>query len=221
MQRTQESEQTSIGTAAHSTSKHDEVREETRPPLVREPVKSRFGLDPYRRIQWPLALSALMLFAAPIAMILIGAFRTTPFDGGEWTFSEVIRIFTNPSTYETLWNTAAIAVATVIISMTIAILLATLAARTNTPLRSWITPVMAFVVAMPPLFYGISWALLGNQTYGMINSFINSFVQFDSGPINVESWWGLVIVSALRSVGFQYFLLLGAFLAMDRSLEEA
>src|SRR5690606_9770246 len=109
----------------------------------------------------------------------------------EWTLETFGRVFTSPDTYVALWNTFAIAFVTVLISMTIAIFLVTLATRTNSPFRNLITPVMAFIVAMPPLFYGISWALLGNQTYGLINKLIGLVIDFESGPVNVESWWGL------------------------------
>ncbi|MQA08920.1 MAG: ABC transporter permease subunit [Pseudonocardiaceae bacterium] len=179
------------------------------------------SLDPFGKIQWPVAICGVLLFVSPVIMIVVGAFRTTPFTGGRWTLDAMAEVFTNPATYRASWETASIAVVTVLISMVIAIFFVTLSTRTNSPLRGLIPAMMAFVVAMPPLFYGISWGLLGNQTSGLLNEFITVFWAFDSGPVNAESWWGLVAVSALRSVGFQYFLLLGAFMAMDRSLEEA
>jgi iron(III) transport system permease protein len=74
-------------------------------------------LDPFRKIQWPVAVCAVLLFATPAAMIVIGAFRTTPFGGGEWTLGPMVDVFTNPATYRVAWDTAAIAVVTVIVSI--------------------------------------------------------------------------------------------------------
>lgn len=179
------------------------------------------SLDPFRKIQWPVAVCAVLLFATPVAMIVVGSFRTSPFGGGEWTLGPMVDVFTNPATYRAAWDTAAIAVVTVIISMAVAVFFATLSTRTNAALRGLIPAVMAFIVAMPPLFYGISWGLLGNRTAGLLNELIGAFWTVESGPVNSESWWGLVLVSALRAVGFEYFLLLGAFMAMDRALDEA
>jgi iron(III) transport system permease protein len=195
--------------------------QETAVPVRSTSARPQRSLDPFRKIQWPVAVCAVLLFATPALMIAIGAFRTTPFGGGEWTLGPVVDVFTNPATYRAAWDTAAIAVVTVIVSMAIAIFFATLSTRTNVAFRGLIPAVMAFIVAMPPLFYGISWGLLGNKTAGLLNELIGVFWAAESGPVNSESWWGLVVVSALRAVGFEYFLLLGAFMAMDRALDEA
>jgi iron(III) transport system permease protein len=195
--------------------------QETAVPVRSTSARPQRSLDPFRKIQWPVAVCAVLLFATPALMIAIGAFRTTPFGGGEWTLGPMVDVFTNPATYRAAWDTAAIAVVTVIVSMAIAIFFATLSTRTNVAFRGLIPAVMAFIVAMPPLFYGISWGLLGNKTAGLLNEIIGVFWAADSGPVNSESWWGLVVVSSLRAVGFEYFLLLGAFMAMDRALDEA
>jgi|SRR5699024_12847470 len=96
MQDTQASEQHISTTQVESKRLLTEDSKFSQPAGRRERKQSLFALDPYRRIQWPLALSALMLFAAPIAMIVAGAFRTSPYEGGEWTFGELVRVFTNP-----------------------------------------------------------------------------------------------------------------------------
>ena len=101
----------------------------------------------------------------------------------------------------------------------ISILFATLATRTNAPLRWLIYVIMAVLVATPPLFTAISWGLLGNRNVGLINTTLG--IAGTDLAVNIESWWGLVFVSVIRAVGFQFYLLIGAFIAMDRNLEEA
>lgn len=174
-----------------------------------------------RNPQIPIVVVCLICFVAPAIMVVTGAFRTTPFGGGEWSAEMFWSVLQSPSMHSALWTTVSMGLVTVIISTVLAITFAAITTRTNTPLRGLLPLIMALVVATPSLFYAISWAMLGNERAGIINVFIQSITGLGEGPINVESWWGIVLVTVLRIVGLQYFLLLGPFMAMDRSLEES
>jgi len=174
-----------------------------------------------RNPQIPIALVCLVAFVAPAIMVVTGAFRTTPFGGGEWSTEMFWSVLRSPSMHSALWTTLTMGLVTVIISTVLAIMFASITTRTNTPMRGFLPLIMALVVATPSLFFAISWAMLGNERAGIINVFIQSVTGLAEGPVNVESWWGIVLVTVLRIVGLQYFLLLGPFMAMDRSLEES
>lgn len=172
-----------------------------------------------RNVQIVAALLCLALLGAPVLMVLLGAIQQNPFGEREWTLEPFVEVFTEPGTYDALWNTAGVTIAVVLISLMISILFATLATRTNAPLRWLIYVIMAVLVATPPLFTAISWGLLGNRNVGLINTTLG--IAGTDLAVNIESWWGLVFVSVIRAVGFQFYLLIGAFIAMDRNLEEA
>ena len=80
---------------------------------------------------------------------------------------------------------------------------------------------MVLVVALPPLFYAISWGMLGNPTIGMINTVWRSLTGLQDALFNANSWEGLILVVALKNTAFIYLLVIGPFRALDRSLEEA
>lgn len=184
------------------------------------PLRRLFGrLHQDRKIQIITAICCIALLASPVAMVIAGAFQVSPFGPPEWTLDPVVEVMTNPSTFESLWNTVALTIVIVALSMIAAIFFATLATRTNVPLRWLIFVLMAVLIATPPLFTAISWGLLGNRNVGLINVWLG--IAGTEAAINIESWWGLVFVSAIRAVGFQFFLLMGPFAAMDRNLEEA
>jgi iron(III) transport system permease protein len=69
------------------------------------------------------------------------------------------------------------------------------------------------------MFYTLSWAMLGQQPGGLIDKALHGM--FGAAPVNVQSWYGLIIVSVLGATAAQYLLLLGPFRALNPALEEA
>jgi iron(III) transport system permease protein len=107
----------------------------------------------------------------------------------------------------------------VVLSTALAVYLSWLVTRTRTPLRQIVTPVAVLIFAVPPLFYTLSWAMLGQQPSGLIDKAMQAV--FGAAPVNVQSWYGLIVVSVLGATAAQYLLLLGPFRALNPALEEA
>ena len=80
---------------------------------------------------------------------------------------------------------------------------------------------MVVVLATPQLFFGLSWAMLGNENAGLINYTIRTVTGTSWSPFNVESWFGIIFVLTLKVTAFGYLLMIGPFGSMDRTLEEA
>ncbi|MES1170489.1 MAG: hypothetical protein ABUL47_07370, partial [Leifsonia sp.] len=220
---------------------HDVLAAAPRPSLGAR-LKASWALRPERNLQIIIAIVATLLFASPLVAVLIGAFRTTPYlDGprvGTWSLDPITQVFTEPQTWITLGNTLLLAVATVIPGVIIATFFATVVTRTNAIAKWLITGTMAILVAIPPLFYAMTWSMLANKTTGLLNVVIRGIsVGFDQsntsfaggnanflygeGPFDVNSWGGLITVTLFRTAGFMFLLLVGPFSQMDRSLEEA
>lgn len=170
----------------------------------------------------PLVLVCAYLFAMPIVMLLIGAFRNAePGRPAQWSMSAFGTAYLDGETYRTLLNSFGLATAAAIGSTLIAVVLAFLVARTETPLRRLVTPAMVLIVALPPLFYALGWGMLGNPRIGPINQWWQSTTGAEAPLFDAYSWSGLILVSVLKGAAINYLLLLGPFMAMDRSLEEA
>ena len=167
-----------------------------------------------------LCVVCLVLFVWPVAMLAYGTLRTAPpGQGGRWSTSGLTSALTSWDVWHSFINSLILSAATVALSTALAIYLAWLVTRTRTPLRQIVTPVAVLIFAVPPMFYTLSWAMLGQQPGGLIDKALQGM--FGATPVNVQSWYGLIIVSVLGATAAQYLLLLGPFRALNPALEEA
>ncbi|GAB3616672.1 iron ABC transporter permease [Okibacterium endophyticum] len=161
-------------------------------------------------------------FVAPAAMIVQGAFKTEMFgEGGTYTAEMFVDVLTSPRVHEVFGQTVLMGITSVVLSTVLALLFTVVYVKTNTPLRRLIPLIMFVLMATPGLFFAISWGLLGNQNVGLVNDVLEMLLGPAGRVVDTESWWGIVLVSAMRLIALQFFLMLGPFLALDRSLEEA
>ncbi|HEX3515625.1 MAG TPA: hypothetical protein VHT26_16650, partial [Trebonia sp.] len=159
-----------------------------------------------------LCVVCLLLFVWPVAMLAYGTLRTAPpGQGGRWSTSGLTSALTSWDVWHSFINSLILSAATVALSTALAIYLAWLVTRTRTPLRQIVTPVAVLIFAVPPMFYTLSWAMLGQQPGGLIDKALHGM--FGAAPVNVQSWYGLIIVSVLGATAAQYLLLLGPFRA--------
>ena len=167
-----------------------------------------------------LCVVCLLLFVWPVAMLAYGTLRTAPpGQGGRWSTSGLTSALTSWDVWHSFVNSLILSAATVALSTALAIYLAWLVTRTRTPLRQIVTPVAVLIFAVPPMFYTLSWAMLGQQPGGLIDKALHGM--FGAAPVNVQSWYGLIVVSVLGATAAQYLLLLGPFRALNPALEEA
>lgn len=166
--------------------------------------------------------AAGFLFVYPVAMLAVGAFRNSdPSHPAEWSLHGFQLAYTDPVTYTTLKNSVILAGSVTAVATTLGIVFAFLVSRTTTPLRRIVTPMMVFVIALPPLFFTLGWAILGDARVGLLNTLARGITGTDITIIDVFSWTGIILVISLKGASFGYFLLLGPFKALDRALEEA
>jgi iron(III) transport system permease protein len=167
-----------------------------------------------------LCVVSLLVFAWPVVMLLFGTLRTAPpGQGGKWSTAGLTSALSSGAVWHAFLNSLILSATTVIASTALAVYLAWLVTRTRTPLRQIVTPVAVLIFAVPPLFYTLSWAMLGQQPGGLIDKALQSV--FGATPVNVQSWYGMIIVSVLGATAAEYLLLLGPFRALDPALEEA
>jgi len=168
-----------------------------------------------------LCLLSLGLFVWPVVMLAYGAFRTAPpgFGHARWSASGFTATLSSGAVWHAFANSLILSGSTVLISTALAVYLAWTVARTATPLRQIVTPMAVLIFAIPPLFYALSWAMLGEQPVGLVDKALHAM--FGVTPLNIQSWFGMIGVSVLGATAAEYLLLLGPFLALDPSFEEA
>ena len=170
----------------------------------------------------------IYLILGPVSMLFFSSFKRTegtlPFEPtSEWSLENYQDVFLSSSTYEVLGNTLIYAAGALLLSFTIAIALAWIVERTDMPGRSTIYILVIAALGIPAVIAGISWGLLGNPRIGVVNVFIRGLFGMEggSGPFNVFSLFGMIVVQAITMVPVTFLLIAGAFRAMDASLEEA
>ncbi|MGH3250100.1 MAG: ABC transporter permease [Trebonia sp.] len=163
---------------------------------------------------------SLLIFVWPVAMLAYGTLRTAPpGQGGHWSTSGLTSALSSGAVWNSFLNSLILSATTVILSTALAVYLAWLVTRTRTPLRQIVTPTAVLIFAVPPLFYTLSWAMLGQQPGGIIDKALQAVL--GTAPVNVQSWYGMIAVSVLGATAAEYLLLLGPFRALNPALEEA
>ncbi|WP_022721047.1 iron ABC transporter permease [Rhodopseudomonas sp. B29] len=168
-------------------------------------------------------LIAVLAFLSvyPLSMLLYGSLHSTPPGvAGEFNLDGYADVFTWQS-FVTLANTVGISLAKTIPSLMLAILLAWILARTDTPMRGTLEVLVTLPFFIPPILTAMAWGMLGNPQVGLINQ-VYQWITGSTAPlINVYSYGGVVWHMMQYSVPFLFLLIVDAFRAMDPGLEEA
>jgi iron(III) transport system permease protein len=160
----------------------------------------------------------------PVFLILMTSFMVQPdiFVGStQWGFDSWIRAFHDPRILKALGNTFLVWALTTSISLPISILISWTLARTKIPFSRTLE-FMFWVAHMVPGGV-IAWILLADPNIGILNVLLREvFTDFNDGPFNIFSLWGIVWVNLMgNSIAIKVMLLTPAFRNMDATLEEA
>jgi iron(III) transport system permease protein len=157
----------------------------------------------------------------PLSMLLYGSLHSTP-PGMAGTFNlDGYRDVITLQSAVTLLNTVGISLAKTIPSVILAVLLAWILARTDTPFRGALEVLITLPFLIPPILTAMAWGMLGNPQVGLLNQLYQWVTGSETAPINVYSYGGVVWHMMQYSVPFLFLLIVDAFRAMDPSLEEA
>jgi iron(III) transport system permease protein len=178
-----------------------------------------------------LPLSAVLILVGFIVASLVFLFlfslrEGTPWDPGPYTLQHYVAVYSTPATYTVFFNTAVVAAASTAISLGIAMVFAFLTERTDMPFRNLAWGLMLVPIAVPGLLFAISWTFLLSPKIGLFNLWLRELfsvfgVEWNEGPLNLYSLWGMIFLEGLRGVTTIFLMVVGAFRAMDASLEEA
>jgi iron(III) transport system permease protein len=169
------------------------------------------------------AVLAVVAFCVlfPVLLVVLESFQVAPpgqparygLDGWRAAFSE-------PGLRGALVNTLTVTLVRQLLSLPLAVLIAWLLARTDLPGRHWLEFAFWAAFFLPTLTVTLSWILLLDPEYGLINTSLARI--FGKGLFDIYSFWGIVWVHIVTgSLTVKVILLTPAFRNMNTSFEEA
>ena len=185
-------------------------------------VAALLRLRPGRRLGMTMLIALLAFLSLyPVSMLLYGSFHTTP-PGAAGTFdlSGYRQVFT-AETALVLVNTVGISLAKTVPSLALAVLLAWIIARTDTPAREALETLITLPFFIPPILTAMAWGMLGNPQVGAVNQAWRWITGAQAPLINIYSYGGVIWHMMQYSTPFLFLFIVEAFRAMDPSLEEA
>ncbi len=159
----------------------------------------------------------------PLFLLALNSFQSE-LPGKEFSFSlDGWRLaLSEPGMRQAILNTISLTFTRELIALPLAILLAWLLARTDLPGRPWFEFIFWLSFFFPPLAVTLSWVLLLDPQYGLLNQLVAWLFSLRDGPFDIYSWWGIIWVHLMGlTISVKVMLLTPAFRNMDASLEEA
>jgi iron(III) transport system permease protein len=164
-------------------------------------------------------LAVLTLY--PMAMLLYGSLHSTPPGmAGEFNLDGYLGLATAENA-GVLLNTIGLSLVKTVLSMVLAILLAWIVARTDTPWRGTLEVLITLPFFIPPILTATAWAMLGNAQAGTINLVWRGLTGSAAPLVDVYSYGGVVWHMMQYSTPFIFLFVVDAFRAMDPALEES
>lgn len=179
-----------------------------------------------RRGGWDLrvvALIAILSFLTlyPILMLLYGSLHSTP-PGEAGSFNlDGYREVLSAANLAILANTLGISLIKTALAISLAVLLAWIIARTDTPFRGSLEVLITLPFFIPPILTAMAWGMLGNPQVGTLNLVWRWLTGAQSSPINVYSYAGVIWHMMQYSTTFVFMFIVNGFRAMDPALEES
>lgn len=164
-----------------------------------------------------------LLIVYPIVMVFFGSLKTAgPLVPSPFSLQGYQDAFASAMTYKTLLTTAWLAIVRAFLCLAVAVALAWIVTRTDTPGRKYLEVAvwMAFFLPFQP--YIIAWILLAGGRAAILNSLLmDIFPSLESAPLDIFSYGGIIFVSVVKVSALVFLLITPAFRGMDASLEES
>jgi iron(III) transport system permease protein len=169
-----------------------------------------------------LLLPLAWLVMAPVAILLVSAFKPTGFlfDPG-FTTEHFGAVWLAPETWALLWRSLVFALGSSVFALLAGGVLAWLTERTDIPGAGAIRVWMLLPMAIPPFLLAIGWIMLASPRTGALNRALSELFGF-SGPVfDIYTMEGMIFVEALALAPSAYLIMAPAFRLLNPSLEEA
>jgi len=159
----------------------------------------------------------------PVVLVVLQSFQVAaPGQPARFGLDGWRAAFSEPGLRGALLNTLTVTFVRQLLSLPLAVLIAWLLARTDLPGRGWLEFGFWAAFFLPPFTVTLSWILLLDPEYGLINTWAARLPLVSRGPFDIYSFWGIVWVHLVTgSLTVKVILLAPAFRNMNAAFEEA
>ena len=158
----------------------------------------------------------------PLFMIFYASFKGgPPGEPSPFTLKGYAEAYSTKETYTTLFTTIWLGAVRAILAVCLAITLAWVVTRTDTPWRGGLEVLIWLMFFLPQLPITMSWVLLASPKTGMLNQAFMRLFNTEMSPFNIYSYGGIIWVSSISWASVLFLLIVPAFRGMDASLEES
>ena len=162
-------------------------------------------------------LVLVIVVAVPVILIILTAF----FENGKFNIAGVMKILSDPDTYQALWNSVLIATGTTLVSTTIGTFFAWLVARTDLPFKKAMKALFLVPFMLPSFIGALAWNVLLSSRAGYINKLLMAMFGLERAPIDIMSLGGIIAIESMYLFPFVFLQVAGALERMDPTLEES
>ncbi len=178
--------------------------------------------DPQLAVVWLVGIVVAFLSLSPTLMLFYGSVLSKPLGvPGDFTLGHYIHAYTDPLTYQLLFNSFVFATGSSVLSTFFAATLAWIAIRTNAPWRRFFELTAIIPNIFPPVMLAVSWTVLLSPRTGLINRALMEIFNLAEAPFNLYSLSGMIFVEALITTPLGFLIISAALYSMDPSLEES
>lgn len=163
------------------------------------------------------------LVVYPLFMIFYGSFRGGPpyFPDLKFSLQGYIDAFGNTQNYFTLFTSFWLGAARAILAIIIAVFLAWVVTRTDTPYKKILEVAVWIQFFLPYQPIIMAWILLLSPRTGMVNQWLVQTFHLSSPPFDIYTYGGIIWVSTIQWASVMFILITPAFKGMDAALEES
>lgn len=201
----------------------------TTPPQQRsQPVpdshspRQRRTPSTFELVTLTVAFGLIALVGVPLLKVVVDMF----WKDGAFTTEAISRTLGIDGLGTLILHTLVVVLASSALAVVIGFLLAWANERTDARLGliNDVLPYLPFL--LPPVAGAVGWTMLLSPNAGLANAWIRDGlglvgIQMESGPFDINSWYGLIMVYTIYAVPYVYMNVAAAMSAFDGSLEEA
>lgn len=174
----------------------------------------------FAKLVWVLAAVLLVyLIVVPFGYMTYECFTDK---GGGATLANIPKYFGMPFVVEATVNTFLLSGAVTLLSVLLGVPLAFGVSRTDMWGKALVRSTVLISIITPPFLRAIAYVILAGPNVGYLNQFLRYVLglTMQSGPLDIFSAWGFVVLSVPGGVAFVFLQAASAFENMDPSLEE-
>lgn len=162
-------------------------------------------------------LILVVIVAVPVLLIFLTAF----FENGKFNIAGVVKVLSDPNTYNALLNSFIIAAGTTLLSTVVGTFFAWLVARTDLPFKNTMKALFLVPFMLPSFIGALAWKVLLSPRSGYLNKLMISIFGLHKAPIDIMSMGGIIVIESMYLLPFVFLQVEGALERMDPTLEES